>query len=105
MFDTQARWLSEHGARGCMLLRARGEYAGANPDVLDLVRRQKEEFEREIAGRVEAVLGHADTELATQIWVLLEGATATASVSDLPVMQAAKRAAAVLLAAAAGTSR
>ncbi len=47
LFDTLEQWLIEHGARGCMLLRARSEYASANEDVVALVRRQKEEFERE----------------------------------------------------------
>lgn len=88
-----------------MLLRARGEYAGANEDVVALVRRQKEEFEREIAKRVEATLGSADSRLATQVWLLFEGATAAASVSDLSVVGAAKQAAGVLVAAAQGRSR
>lgn len=105
LFDTLEHWLTEHGARGCMLLRARSEYAAANEDVVALVRRQKEEFEREVARRVETVLGFADGRLATQIWLLFEGATAAASVSDLSVVGAAKQAAGVLVAAAQGRSR
>lgn len=105
LFDTLEQWLIEHGARGCMLLRARSEYSGANEDVVALVRRQKEEFEREIAKRVEATLGSADSRLATQVWLLFEGATAAASVSDLSVVGAAKQAAGVLVAAAQGRSR
>src|SRR3954454_17787507 len=73
LFDTLEQWLIEHGARGCMLLRARSEYASANEDVVALVRRQKEEFEREIAKRVETTLGFADAGLTTQIWLLFEG--------------------------------
>ena len=102
LFDTLAQWLMEHGARGCMLLRARSEYAAANPDVVALVRQQKEEFEGEIARRVETALGHPDAELTTQVWLLFEGATAAASVSTLSVVGAAKRAAGVLLEAARG---
>ncbi|EWY38341.1 hypothetical protein N825_14120 [Skermanella stibiiresistens SB22] len=105
LFDTLERWLVEHGARGCMLLRAQGEYAGANEDVVALVRRQKEEFEREIARRVEMALGSADTGLATQIWILFEGATAAASVADISVVGLAKRAAGVLVEDARGRSR
>ena len=105
LFDTLEQWLIEHGARGCVLLRARSEYAGANQDVVALVRRQKEEFGREIAKRVETVLGVTDDGLATQIWLLFEGATAAASVSDLSVISAAKQAAGVLVAAAQGRSR
>ena len=88
-----------------MLLRARSEYAAANEDVVALVRRQKEEFEREVARRVETVLGFADGRLATQIWLLFEGATAAASVSDLSVVGAAKQATGVLVAAAQSRSR
>lgn len=105
LFDTLERWLIEHGARGCMLLRARSEYANANEDVVALVRRQKEEFEGEIARRVQTVLGRADAELSTQVWLLFEGATAAASVSDLSVVGVAKRAAAILLTAAQGRSQ
>ena len=105
LFDTLERWLIEHGARGCMLLRARSEYASANEDVVALVRRQKEEFQQEIGRRVETALGFADAGLATQIWLLFEGATAVASVSDLSVVGLAKHAARVLVTAAQGRSR
>lgn len=105
LFDALEQWLVEHGARGCMLLRARSEYAAANEDVVALVRRQKEEFEREVARRVQAALGRADAELITQIWLLFEGATAVASVSEMSVVGAAKRAADTLLTAARGQSR
>ena len=104
LFDTLEQWLTEHGARGCMFLRAHGEYASANGEVVALVRRQKEEFEREIARRVETVLGSADAALATQVWLLFEGATAVASVSDLSVVGLAKHAAGVLMLAAQGRS-
>jgi AcrR family transcriptional regulator len=104
LFDTLERWLIEHGARGCMLLRARSEYASVNENVVALVRRQKEEFEHEIARRVETTLGSPDAGLATQIWLLFEGATAAASVTDLSVVGVAKHAAGVLVAAAQGRS-
>jgi AcrR family transcriptional regulator len=97
LFDVQAQWMTEHGARGCMLLRASSEYAGANPEVVTLVQRQKQEFEREIARRVEAELKRADVELATQIWLLFEGAVAAASVSDQSVLRSAQRAASILV--------
>lgn len=97
LFDTLRHWLEEHGARGCMLLRARAEYSGANEDIVDLVRRQKDEFRRMVAGRVEAVLGWRDDKLATQIWLLFEGATAAASVAEIAVIEEAKAAAVSLL--------
>ncbi|MFC3123771.1 TetR/AcrR family transcriptional regulator [Pseudoroseomonas globiformis] len=104
LFETLEQWLTERGARGCMLLRARSEYAGANAEVVALVRRQKEEFGAEIARRVAAALGRADAALATQIWLLFEGATAAASVSGMSAVDAARAAAATLLAAARGSA-
>ncbi|MBC9179619.1 TetR/AcrR family transcriptional regulator [Pseudoroseomonas ludipueritiae] len=100
LFDTLRRWLEEHGARGCMLLRARAEYSEASEEIVALVRRQKDEFHRMIAARVEAAVGRSDNRLATQIWVLFEGATAAASVADLSVIDDAKAAAALLVDAA-----
>ena len=72
---------------------------------ISLVRRQKEEFEREIAKRVETTLGFADAGLATQIWLLFEGATAAASVSHISVVGLARQAAGVLVTAAQGRLR
>jgi AcrR family transcriptional regulator len=97
LFDTLRHWLEERGARGCMLLRARGEYSAANEEIVALVRRQKEEFRDVIAARVEMALGRAENELATQVWLLLEGATAAASVADLSVVDTAKLAALSLI--------
>ncbi|HWL83849.1 MAG TPA: TetR/AcrR family transcriptional regulator [Roseomonas sp.] len=104
LFDTLRHWLEEHGARGCMLLRARAEYSGANEEIVTLVRRQKEEFRRMVTARVEAALGRSENRLATQIWILFEGATAAASVADLSAVDEAKAAAASLLAAARGNA-
>ncbi|WP_120009462.1 TetR/AcrR family transcriptional regulator [Teichococcus vastitatis] len=100
LFDTQRHWLEEHGARGCMLLRARAEFSGASAEIVALVRRQKDEFRDMIAARVQAVLRRHDNSLATQIWLLFEGATAAASVADLSVIDEAKAAAVSLLEAA-----
>lgn len=100
LFDTLRHWLEEHGARGCMLLRARAEYAEASEEIVALVRRQKDEFRRMVAARVEAAVGRSDDRLATRIWILFEGATAAASVADLSVVDEAKAAAAFLVDAA-----
>ena len=93
LFATLRRWLLERGARGCMLLRARSEYAAANEAIVTLVRRQKGEFRVEVARRLEAALGRVDDSLATQLWILFEGAMAAASVSDLSVVDEAAQAA------------
>lgn len=100
LFDTLRRWLETHGAWGCMLLRARSEYASANAEIVALIEQQKREFREAVARRVEIGLGRADTGLATQVWLLFEGATAAASVSDVAVIEEAKRAARALAAVA-----
>lgn len=92
-------WLEERGARGCMLLRARSEYSEANPQIVETVRGQKEEFLAEIGLRVARTLGYQSALLTRQIWLLFEGATAAASVQDLHVIEDAELAASELLAA------
>ncbi|SCY92500.1 TetR/AcrR family transcriptional regulator [Paracoccus tibetensis] len=98
LFVALAVWLAEFGARGCMLLRAHGEYAGDSAEIAEAVRVQKTEFLGEIGRRVELELGRPDEALSLQIWLLFEGATAAASVAGLDVVQAAGEAAAALLA-------
>ncbi|WP_108397292.1 TetR/AcrR family transcriptional regulator [Devosia submarina] len=105
IFDQLEQWLDEHGARGCMLLRARSEYAGASPEIVALVRRQKQEFEREIARRIALSLGQENPSLTMQVWLLFEGATAAASVSENAVVRQAKQAAKALLAMARGQAK
>lgn len=97
LFDTLHEWVAEHGARGCMLLRARSEYASACEAVVTLVQQQKQEFLREVSRRVDLALGRGDEALALQIWLLFEGATASASVASITVINEAKRAALLLL--------
>ena len=97
LFDTLRSWMAAHGARGCMLLRARSEYGEASEEIVLLVSRQKQEFRDEIARRVERALGRKDAVLSAQIWLLFEGATAAASVAGASVMEDAKSAALMLL--------
>lgn len=98
MFDTLGAWMQTHGSRGCMLLRARSEYASACEAIVSLVHQQKDEFRAEIARRVRIALGQDDAQLATQVWLLFEGATAAASVASASVIDDAKDAALALLA-------
>ncbi len=97
LFDTLAEWSEKHGASGCLLLRARHEYGGSNPEIVALVRHQKEAFLTEIARRVCKAIGHESAQLSAQIWMLVEGATAVASVQDLTVIGDAKAAALTLV--------
>lgn len=97
LFDTLRCWLAQHGARGCMLLRARSEYSQANPDIVLLVSQQKQAFREEIARRVQRATGYDDPQLSMQIWILFEGATAAASVASESVTDDARDAALSLL--------
>ncbi|WP_462381834.1 TetR/AcrR family transcriptional regulator [Pseudomonas sp. Marseille-QA0892] len=97
LFDTLRQWMADHGARGCMLLRARSEYASASEAVVTLVQQQKQAFLEEVARRVGLAIGRYDESLALQIWLLFEGATASASVAPIAVIDEAKRAALLLV--------
>lgn len=97
LFNALRDWVEEHGTLGCMLLRARSEYAQASDEIVSLVRRQKAEFRSEVAKRVELTLGRSDERLATQVWMLFEGATAAASVASPSVITDASDAASSLL--------
>ncbi|URQ62277.1 TetR/AcrR family transcriptional regulator [Pantoea alhagi] len=97
LFDTLQCWLEQHGARGCMLLRARSEYSEASPEIVALVSQQKGEFRDEIAKRVQRVLGYDDAHLSAQIWILFEGATAAASVASHALTNDARDAALLLV--------
>jgi AcrR family transcriptional regulator len=98
LFDTLGTWMQTHAARGCMLLRARSEYASASEAIVSLVHRQKDEFRAEVARRVRVALGQDDAQLATQVWLLFEGATAAASVANTSVIDDARGAALALVA-------
>jgi len=100
LFDTLRLWMEERGARGCMLLRARSEYAEANQEIVALVHRQKCEFRDEVAKRVLKDLGRDDAQLCSQVWLLFEGATAAAGVAGVSLVDDAKEAALMLLATA-----
>lgn len=97
LFEIQRQWMNEHKNSGCMFLRAHGEYAAISADVTAIVTEHKNEFEIEIARRVEIALGRPDPVLAMQIWLLFEGAIALASLRDELALKTAKTAAKFLL--------
>ncbi|MCQ8781953.1 TetR/AcrR family transcriptional regulator [Mangrovibrevibacter kandeliae] len=103
LFRTLVDWQRERGTHGCMLLRAHAEYAADSEAVVDLVRREKRVFRTIVAKRVAVALGREDARLATEIWLLFEGATAAAAVADTSVVEAAEALARRLVAAAEGT--
>ncbi|MCB1884579.1 MAG: TetR/AcrR family transcriptional regulator [Geminicoccaceae bacterium] len=78
LFDGLGRWIEAEGARGCLFLRAHGEYAARDAAIVALVRRHKARLADEVARRVAGDLGRSDADLARQILILFEGATAAA---------------------------
>ncbi|TLX56206.1 TetR/AcrR family transcriptional regulator [Stutzerimonas nosocomialis] len=105
LFDALRHWIDERGARGCMLLRARSEYAGASEEIVALVQAQKADFLEAVRRRVRRALGRDDAVLGNQIWLLFEGATAAASVTRAAVIDDARSAALSLLESARGGQR
>ncbi|MFD7631321.1 TetR/AcrR family transcriptional regulator [Streptomyces sp. NPDC059851] len=102
VFDWLAAWFSEPGFRGCAFMNAYGELGAAGPaGVLDVVRRHKTELRELLA----EVAGPEREELADQLLVLVEGATAVAALAPgpEPARRAGTAAAALLRTAAAGT--
>ncbi|MEM6158956.1 TetR/AcrR family transcriptional regulator [Erwinia sp. P6884] len=97
VFDSLRQWMEVHGTQGCMLLRARSEYATANEEIVALVHRQKSEFRAELARRVRLAVGEEDERIINQIWLLFEGATASAAIATVSIIDDARDAAHSLL--------
>jgi AcrR family transcriptional regulator len=98
LFAALEDWVRAEGARGCLFLRAQGETGGDTPEVSDIVMAHKATFRDRIAGIVAAdVGGGADPELAEQIVILVEGATAAAIYRGPEAVAAARAAAGILV--------
>ncbi|PKR54956.1 TetR/AcrR family transcriptional regulator [Thalassospira marina] len=90
-------WLETEGSRGCLFLRALGETGGDIPEIAAVVAAHKERFGERVRAIVAQDLGHDDANLADQILVLFEGATATAVYRGSDAVAAARRAAGALM--------
>lgn len=80
VFDWLAQWFSEPDFRGCAFLNAYGELGTGPAGVLDVVRRHKAELRELLA----ELAGPGREELAEQLLILVEGATAVAALSPAP---------------------
>ncbi|HKJ95199.1 MAG TPA: helix-turn-helix domain-containing protein [Gammaproteobacteria bacterium] len=69
-------WLREHASRGCMIIKAIGEFEQHNPAIAGLGRRLKDELLVLVADAVEQDTGVRDTGTSERILVILEGANA-----------------------------
>ncbi|MFG2877793.1 TetR/AcrR family transcriptional regulator [Streptomyces sp. NPDC048337] len=82
VFDWLAEWSSEPGFRGCGFLNAWGELGSGPAVVLEVVRRHRAEL-RSVLAEVVGPDPHSP-ELADQLLILFEGATAVAALSPGP---------------------
>lgn len=80
VFDWLAQWFSEPDFRGCAFLNAFGELGTGPAPVLDVVRRHKAELRSLLA----ELVGPDREDLADQLLILVEGATAVAALSPGP---------------------
>lgn len=78
LFVVLERWLATEGTRGCLFLRALGESGGADERVARVVTTHRDAVRGIVRQLVSAQLGGSDDDVADQIHVLLEGATAAA---------------------------
>ncbi|MEW2413751.1 TetR/AcrR family transcriptional regulator [Streptomyces sp. NPDC046866] len=101
VFEWLAAWFAEPGFRGCAFLNAFGELGAGPAGVLDVVRRHKAELRSLLAG---AVAGAGREDLADQLVILVEGATAVAALTPGPEPAHHAGAAATTLLAAATTT-
>ncbi|MFD9355516.1 TetR/AcrR family transcriptional regulator [Streptomyces sp. NPDC060031] len=94
VFDWLAQWFSEPDFRGCAFLNAYGELGAGPSGILDLVRRHKAELRALLA----ELAGSGRDELADQLLILVEGATAVAALDPgpAPARRAGEAAAALI---------
>lgn len=98
LFDALESWVATYGARGCLFLRALGETGDRDPEVATAVRAQKEFLRERIRSIVRNQLSADHGELADQIVVLFEGATASVTYRGPAAITAARNAARTLVA-------
>lgn len=94
VFDALQEWLRTESTRGCLFLRALSEWGLRNRSIAETVRRYK----REILGDLRIIVAQAGLdpkgELPDQLVLLIEGATAVATV--MGAEQACRKARAVV---------
>lgn len=98
LFSTLAEWTRAEGARGCLFLRALGEGGESLPEIATTVAAYRELLRATIARVITHETGSDDELLGDQLLTLFEGATTAASYRGERAIEAAKAAAAMLVA-------
>ena len=102
VYDFLDDWFRTDDFRGCGFINAFGELGAVSPEVAEIARQQKDDFQSYVARLVEE-LG-ASPKLAAQLALLAEGAQTTAAIEGSPdAARHARRAAETLIDAAASS--
>ena len=96
LFAALERWMREEGARGCLFLRAAGEYGETVPDIAAAIHADKARLRDAITRLVVREIGD-QPDISEQVLILFEGATAAAVYRGPDVAAAAGRAARTLM--------
>lgn len=98
LFNELEEWVRTEGARGCLFLRAHGETGGDTAEITDAVLAHKATLYEKIQEIVFIETGSKrHSELAEQILVLYEGATAAAVYRGAEAIASARAAASALI--------
>ncbi|MCI2419974.1 TetR/AcrR family transcriptional regulator [Saccharopolyspora sp. K220] len=84
VFDWLHDWFGEPGFRGCAFLNSFGELGSSSPGVARAVRDHKDEVRHYLRKLVDDLAVPNPDELAEQLLILVDGATATAAVNGDP---------------------
>lgn len=99
LFDAYGEWFATKSFRGCPLMNAAAEFPDQNSKVRQAVRARKQHFYNALCEVTQAAGAERPRELAFELVVLLEGATAAVLIKpDAPAARSARKAAAALLA-------
>lgn len=102
LFVRLEEWVEAEGSRGCLFLRAHGEAGESTPEIAEEVAGYRAQLRSMIARIVGEDLGDditvgEDDATVTQILVLFEGTTSTASYLGTAAVTSAREAAAILM--------
>jgi AcrR family transcriptional regulator len=102
-FDALGDWLTSEGDRGCMFLKAYGEYRAHEPAIAETAARHKQDVIQDLRRRVEIAGLDPESGLPERLMLLMEGAIALAPILGAEMAAAHARAAAAgLLSACRG---
>lgn len=98
LFAALEDWVRVEGTRGCLFLKTHGETGGDTPEIAQVVLAHKDAVHARIADIVALEIGGGgDPDLAEQIVILFEGATAAAVYRGVEAVAAARAAAGILV--------